>query len=109
MIIQEKDPQYLVFVASLLHGQAHIVVAETHKGMLVLSLLRASRAVVAIGLLLNLVVVVGNACDTETLVILVLFELATEESYYDIPNTIRLLARTHSIETLLTIHIIHNI
>ena len=77
--------------------------------MLVLSLLRASRAVVAVGLLLDLVVVMSNACDTATLVILVLFELATEESYYSIPNTIRLLARTHSIETLLTIHIIHNI
>ena len=53
--------------------------------------------------------VVGNTCYTATLVILVLFELATGESYYGIPNTIRLLARTHSIETLLTLHIIRNI
>ena len=60
-----------MFVASLLHRQAHIVVAETHKGMLVLSLLQASRAIVAVGLLLALIVVVGNACDTTTLVILV--------------------------------------
>ena len=70
---------------------------------------RLTEAVVVVGLLLDLVVVVGNACDTATLVILVLFELATGESYYGIPNTIRLLARTHSIETLLTLHIIRNI
>lgn len=98
-----------MFVVSLLHGQAHIVVAETHKGMLVLSLLQASRAVVAVGLLLDLVVVVGNACDTDTLVMLEPFELATGESYYGIPDTIRLLARTRSIEPLLTLHIIRNI
>ena len=70
---------------------------------------RQAKAVIAVGLLLDLVVVVGNTCYTATLVILVLFELATGESYYGIPNTIRLLARTHSIETLLTLHIIRNI
>ena len=38
---------------------------------------RQAEAVVAVGLLLDLVVVVGNACDTATLTILELFELTT--------------------------------
>ena len=47
--------------------------------MLVLSLLQTSRVVVAVDLPLDLVAVVGNACDTTILGILVLFALATAE------------------------------
>ena len=68
-----------MYITTLLNRQAEIVVAEAHKGMLILSLLQVSQAVVAVGLLLNLVAVVGNACDTAILGILVLFELATAE------------------------------
>ena len=96
-------------ITALLDRQAEVIVAEASLSVFVYRLLQASRAAVAVGLLLDLVVVVGNACDTETLVIAVTLELTTGESYYGIPNTIRLIARTRSIETLLTIHIIHNI
>ena len=85
------------------------VIASLDEMFITALLDRQAKAVIAVGLLLDLVVVVGNTCYTATLVILVLFELATGESYYGIPNTIRLLARTHSIETLLTLHIIRNI
>ena len=96
-------------ITTLLNRQAKVIVAETSLSVFVYRLLQASRAVVAVGLLLALIVVVGNLCDTSTLVIAVTLELTTGESYYGIPNTIRLIARTRSIETLLTIHIIHNI
>ena len=98
-----------VCITALLDRLVEAIVAEASLSVFVYRLLQASRAVVAVGLLLDLVIVVGNTSDTATLVILVLFELAPEESYYGIPNTIRLLARTHSIETLLTLHITRNI
>ena len=44
---------------------------------------RQAEAVVAVGLLLDLVIVVGNMCYTATLVILVFFELATGERLPD--------------------------
>ena len=44
---------------------------------------RLAEAVIAVGLLLDLVVVVGNKCYTATLVILVFFELATGERLPD--------------------------
>ena len=98
-----------MFITTLLDRQAEAVVAEAYPSVFIHSLTYAPRGPVAIAMLLDLVIVVGDLCDTSTLVIAVTLELATGESYYGIPNTIRLLARTRSIETLLTIHIIHNI
>ena len=57
----------------------HSIVAEAHTCVFVYRLLQASQPVVAVGLLLDLVAVVGNACDTTILGILVLFALATAE------------------------------
>ena len=64
-----------MYITTLLNRQAEIVVAEAHKDMLVLSLLQTSRVVVAVDLPLDLVAVVGNACDTTILGILVLLHL----------------------------------
>ena len=58
-------------ITALLDRLAEAVVAEASLSVFVCRLLQASRAVVAVGLLLDLVIVVGNACDTATLVILV--------------------------------------
>ncbi len=53
----------------LLDRLAEAVVTGAHTSVFVYRLLQASRAVVAVGLLLDLVIVVGNTSDTATLVI----------------------------------------
>ena len=53
----------------LLDRLAEAVVTEAYPSVLVYRLLQASRAVVAVGLLLDLVIVVGNTSDMATLVI----------------------------------------
>ena len=96
-------------ITALLNRQAEAVVAEAYPSMLIHRLSYTLRGPVAIAMLLDLVIVVGDLCDTSTLVIAVTLELTTRKCYYGIPNTIRLLPRTHSIETLLTLHIMRNI
>ena len=60
-----------MFITALLDRLAEAIVAEAYPGVFIHRLSYASRAVVAVGLLLDLVAVVGNACDTATLGILV--------------------------------------
>lgn len=67
-----------------------------------------SRAVIAVGLLLDLVVVVGNMCYTATLVILVFFELATGEHLPDdTTGTITLVGTVLYVEALLVHRMTH--
>lgn len=60
-----------MFITALLDRLVEAIVAEASLSVFVYRLLQASRAVVAVSLLLDLFVVVGNTCDTATLVILV--------------------------------------
>lgn len=59
-----------VCITALLDRLAEAIVVEASLSVFVYHLLQASRAVVAVGLLLDLVIVVGNTSDTATLVIL---------------------------------------
>ena len=59
------------------------VIASLDEMRITALLNRQAEAVVAVGLLLDLVIVVGNMCYTATLVILVFFELATGERLPD--------------------------
>lgn len=60
-----------VCITALLDRLVEAIVAEASLSVFVYRLLQASRAVVAVGLLLDLVIVVRNTSDTSTLVILV--------------------------------------
>ena len=60
-----------MFITALLDRLVEAIVAEASLSVFVYRLLQASRAVVAVGLLLDLVIVVSNTSDTATLVILV--------------------------------------
>ena len=94
-----------VCITALLDRLVEAIVAEASLRVFVYRLLQASRAVVAVGLLLDLVVVVGNGCDTTTLTILVLFELASGERLPDdTTGTIYLVGTVLYVEALLAHH-----
>ena len=81
------------------------VIASLDEMRITTLLNRQAEAVVAVGLLLDLVVVVGNMCYTVTLVILVLFELTTGEHLPDdTTGTVALVGTVLYFEALLAHH-----
>ena len=72
-----------VFIAPLLHGQPHVVVAETDYSVFIPGFRQPSGGIVAVSLLFRLVVVMGNARDPSASVVLVLFELAAGKRFLD--------------------------
>ena len=81
------------------------VIASLDEMRITTLLNRQAEAVVAVGLLLDLVVVVGNMCYTVTLVILVLFELTTGEHLPDDTTcTVALVGTVLYVEALLAHH-----
>ena len=72
-----------VCITALLDRLVEAIVAEAYPSVVIHSLSYTNRGPVAIAMLLDLVIVVGNMCYTATLVILVFFELATGERLPD--------------------------
>ena len=70
-----------MFITTFLYRQAHTIIAEAHTCVFIHRLAYTPRGPVAIVMLLDLVIVVGNLCDTSTLVIAVTPEAATGKSY----------------------------
>lgn len=60
-----------MFITTFLYRQAEVVVVEAYPSVLIHRLAYTPRGPVAIAMLLDLVIVVGNTSDTATLVILV--------------------------------------
>ena len=78
-------------ITALLDTQAEAVVAEAYPGVFIHRLTYTPRGSVAIAMLLDLIVVVGDLCDTSTLVIAVALELTTRKCFLkDAPCAIAL-------------------
>ena len=94
-----------MFITTLLDRQAEAVVAEAYPSVFIHRLTYAPRGPVAIVMLLDLVVVVDNMGYTATLVILVLFEVATGERLpNDTTGTVALVGTVLYVEALLMHH-----
>ena len=88
-----------MFITALLDRQAEAVVAEAYSGVFIHRLTYASRGPVAIAMLLDLVIVVGDLCDTSTLVIAVTLELTTRKCFLkDAPCAITLIVACCSVK-----------
>ena len=72
-----------VFIAPLLHGQPHVVVAETDYSVFIPGFRQPSGGIVVVSLLFRLVVIVGNARNPSAPVVLVLLELAAGKRFLD--------------------------
>ena len=94
-----------LFITTFLYRQAHTIITEAHTSVFIHRLAYTPRGPVAIVMLLDLVIVVGNLCDTSTLVILVFFELLTGERLPDdTTGTVTLVGMVLYVEALLVHH-----
>ena len=94
-----------MFITTFLYRQAHTIITEAYPSVFIHCLAYTPRSPVAIAMLLDLVIVVGNLCDTSTLVILVFFELLTGERLPDdTTGTVTLVGMVLYVEALLVHH-----
>ena len=94
-----------MFITTFLYRQAHTIITKTHTCVFIHRLAYTPRGPVAIAMLLDLVIVVGDMCYTATLVILVFFELATGERLPDdTTSTVTLVGTGLYVEALLVHH-----
>ena len=70
-----------MFITTFLYRQAHTIIAEAHTCVFIHRLAYTPRGPVAIAMLLDLVIVVDNLCDTSTLVIAVTLKLTTGKCF----------------------------